>query len=194
LQWVFEDNLTHNCTRDGVFVWRNDQQDHVVTRFVSYRVGSTGIEHGAYSNCFHYTQCKSYESGGAGLAVAATSHPDPDPDKRLRFSDCIIGAGAHYPVAFTQHVALPPCPYMIFENCQFRSTGLTAINLNERPDVAGSKPGRAAFMNCTFNGAPLAPQHFQITGMHADSSYVIGGAAPKELVSPWHDLPPDWTP
>lgn len=46
--WVFESNTgTSDC--HGVFVWQNDSNPHVVSDFTG-----GGIDHGAYSNVYHY--------------------------------------------------------------------------------------------------------------------------------------------
>lgn len=53
--WDFEDCVTHTA-RDGLKVWQNDENAHVITRFVAYHC-DTGINHGAYTNRYLYTDC-----------------------------------------------------------------------------------------------------------------------------------------
>lgn len=51
LTWVFENNTAHNPDPDchGIFVWQNDDQDHIVSGFTG-----DGVGHGAYVNDYHY--------------------------------------------------------------------------------------------------------------------------------------------
>jgi hypothetical protein len=191
--WDFHDNLAHNCPRNGIFVWNNSGQQHHVVRFVSYRTGSSGINHGAYTNCYSYEQCRIYEPGSGGIALAAISHPD-HPTTRLQLIGCIVDGGPKYPIGFPFHTATGL--YVLITNCTFRSTTLTAANINERPDVATAKAGKAFFSGCTFNGQPMRTDHVQMTGMHAASSYVVGPptGTPQELTAPWHPVPPGWVP
>lgn len=53
-QWVFENNTAHNNKVDGIFVWQNDSNPHVVDGFVGYRNGGTQIDHGAYDNNYDF--------------------------------------------------------------------------------------------------------------------------------------------
>lgn len=52
--WVADDQVAHNNRANGIFVWQNDEKDHLIDRFISYRVGGSGIKHGAYLNRYHY--------------------------------------------------------------------------------------------------------------------------------------------
>lgn len=51
--WNFENNVAHNNRHNGISVWQNDANDHVVKDFVSYN-NMNGINHGAYRNSYQF--------------------------------------------------------------------------------------------------------------------------------------------
>lgn len=48
--WIFRNNYSKSDDCHGIFVWQNDGNNHVIDGFTG-----SGIEHGAYSNRYHYT-------------------------------------------------------------------------------------------------------------------------------------------
>lgn len=48
--WTFTNNRSSSTNCHGIFVWQNDERDHVITNFTG-----DGIDHGAYSNFYTYT-------------------------------------------------------------------------------------------------------------------------------------------
>jgi hypothetical protein len=52
--WVFHDNLAHNNLRQGIFIWQNNGNNHVVERFTAYHNGGAGVRWGAYTNRYHF--------------------------------------------------------------------------------------------------------------------------------------------
>jgi hypothetical protein len=71
--WRFEDSLAHNNARDGLFVWQNATGGHNVDRFTAYHNGSAGIEHGAYTNAYHFRDAVLYANKSAGVILHAAS-------------------------------------------------------------------------------------------------------------------------
>jgi hypothetical protein len=66
--WTFDrGNLAHNNRVNGIFVWQNSGNRHVVSDFVAYNNGQSGIEHGAYLNSYQYRNLKLYGNGVAGI-------------------------------------------------------------------------------------------------------------------------------
>jgi Bacterial Ig domain len=58
--WVFHDNIAHNNLRQGIFVWQNNGNDHVVERFTGYHNGGAGVRWGAYTNRYHFIDNQLY--------------------------------------------------------------------------------------------------------------------------------------
>lgn len=188
--WQFEDCVAHNNAIDGLFVWQNKQSHDVIERFVAYRNGRAGVEHGAYTNTFTYDQARLYENGAAGFIVIATSHQDPDPTNRLRFRGCVVD-GAGPAVVFSWHVIDLPIPYGLFDSCTFRSAGKVAVDVEENAML--NKPGRYAFLSCSFNGRPLALGDMKLS-CAPNSSYVVQGASGQAVEVTERPLPAGWVP
>ncbi|WP_224364523.1 DUF4082 domain-containing protein [Hyalangium versicolor] len=97
--WNFSrGNIAHNNKIDGIFAWQNDHQPHVISNFVGYHNGEAGIDHGAYSNGYHYESSKLYGNGKTALHMKAVS---PGVDEfghlRLRFDNLIFDGGGQSP-------------------------------------------------------------------------------------------------
>lgn len=93
--WNFSrGNIAHNNKVDGIFGWQNDHQPHVVADFVAYHNGEAGIDHGAYSNAYHYESSTLYGNGEVALYLKGVS-PGADElgDLRLRFDNMIFDGG-----------------------------------------------------------------------------------------------------
>ena len=52
--WNFQNCLAHNIAGNGILTWQNDELVHTIEDFTAYHCASHGIEHGAYSNFYHY--------------------------------------------------------------------------------------------------------------------------------------------
>ena len=81
--WLFRDCIAHNNEANGIFVWQNNRDDHLIQDFVGFR-NAAGIHHGAYSNSYAYKGCLTFENE-TGLQVSAVSAPSPHP--QLRWDD-----------------------------------------------------------------------------------------------------------
>ncbi|MDP8957609.1 MAG: hypothetical protein M3N51_00050, partial [Actinomycetota bacterium] len=75
--WTFEDDVAHNNRDNGIFVWQNTKDQHVVDGFVGYHNGRSGIEHGAYLNGYHYQNGTLYGNGRTGIILHALSREEP---------------------------------------------------------------------------------------------------------------------
>jgi hypothetical protein len=64
--WTFEGNTAHNNQIQGAFIWQNEHNVHHVNDFTSYRNMMMGINHGAYSNDYHYSNNFLYDNGWSG--------------------------------------------------------------------------------------------------------------------------------
>ncbi len=75
--WGFTDAVAHNNRRDGIFVWQNASGGHVVERFTAYHNGNAGVEHGAYTNEYHYVDNILYGNKLAAVILHAESQSQP---------------------------------------------------------------------------------------------------------------------
>jgi hypothetical protein len=54
LTWRFENNVAHDNAANGIFVWQNNSQVHVIDGYTGYANGNADIDHGAYKNGYDY--------------------------------------------------------------------------------------------------------------------------------------------
>jgi hypothetical protein len=71
--WAFERNLSHNNARHGIFVWQNNDQQHVVRDFACYNNGGAGISHGAYRNGYRFVNAWLFANRTASIIGHATA-------------------------------------------------------------------------------------------------------------------------
>jgi len=71
--WEFHNNVAHNNRTDGIFVWQNDHNNHLIESFIGYRNGEFGVDHGAYGNSHRYDGLVLFENGEAGIRSVAAS-------------------------------------------------------------------------------------------------------------------------
>lgn len=77
-QWEFDDCLAHNNENHGIFVWQNDDSDHLITDYTAFHNGFAGINHGAYVNQYHYLGVTLHGNTGAAVnlhSVATNGFP-----------------------------------------------------------------------------------------------------------------------
>ncbi|MGH8915872.1 MAG: hypothetical protein ACRDZM_15335, partial [Acidimicrobiia bacterium] len=114
--WVFLNNRAHNNETNGIFVWQNNEMQHVIDGFIAYYNDDAGIEHGAYTNSYVYknlvllgngTAIHSHAMGEAGdggftdtqiwanvKTKGGTLYIDEharDAERPVRFVDCDLG-------------------------------------------------------------------------------------------------------
>ncbi len=58
--WTFTGCRAHNNQGDGLRVWQNDTNDHLIQDFVTFHNRNSGIDHGAYRNNYRYDQIVSF--------------------------------------------------------------------------------------------------------------------------------------
>lgn len=75
--WRFEDSVSHDNRYNGIFVWQNSPNVHLVERFTGYFNGNAGIEHGAYTNEYHFKDNALYGNKVAGVILHAETLQDP---------------------------------------------------------------------------------------------------------------------
>jgi hypothetical protein len=75
--WTAVGLVAHNNRGDGVFVWQNDANDHVVKNVTCYRNSASGIQHGAYRNAYQYEDIVLFDNGDADLRHNALAKDNP---------------------------------------------------------------------------------------------------------------------
>jgi hypothetical protein len=156
--WGFTNNVAHNNRDNGVYIWQNDGNHHVISDLTIFNCGRVGFEHGAYGNNYQMNRMLIQRSGADALglhAIGGIRYTDVLTDGLLRIH-------AH---------SLPNPTWVEFTRCKF--TGVeysTAENQKE--------PSSIRFTDCG-----LTPAHFVMGGIHPDSliEIVEGGA----LVASW---------
>jgi len=80
--WTFVNNTAHNNATHGIFVWQNttgdDVTNHVIDGFTAYYNANAGIDHGAYSNSYVYTNLTLLGNGGGAIHSHALGKPAAD--------------------------------------------------------------------------------------------------------------------
>lgn len=76
--WTFVDNVAHNNHCSGIRVWLNLGGNHLIQDFVAYRNGGAGVDHGAYTNNFVYSDLYLFGNVEAGVTLHAYSGPPKD--------------------------------------------------------------------------------------------------------------------
>jgi hypothetical protein len=108
--WVNEECLGHNNVMDGIFTWQNTDKIHDIDKFIGYRNGKAGIEHGAYVNSYQYSDAVLRENGQAGFYVHSQSVVDY-PRPQLFTRPKIIGNGVtKYGMVLGLAPGFPPPP------------------------------------------------------------------------------------
>lgn len=75
--WEFHGNVAHNNGGDGIFVWQNDENDHVVQDFVGYHNAGFAVQHGAALNTYRYEGLLLFGNGEAGIRSVAAASGEP---------------------------------------------------------------------------------------------------------------------
>ncbi|MFF1904584.1 hypothetical protein [Kitasatospora sp. NPDC058218] len=145
--WDFRRCLAHNNLQNGIFVWLNAQQHHVVTEFAAYHNGGWGIEHGAYLNDFDYTASVLYGNGGGGVALHSLGR-----DKGTLFDGLLIDAAGQsdFAVSTARHELAGEA--VTFSRSRF--TGHRRAGIAFRADRDG-KPDDILVLDCEFGGNEL---------------------------------------
>ncbi|MET9397667.1 hypothetical protein [Kitasatospora sp. NPDC002965] len=145
--WTFERCLAHNNLRDGIFVWLNARQHHVVTEFAAYHNGGWGIEHGAYLNDFDYTASVLYGNAGGGVALHSLGR-----DQGTVFDGLLVDAAGQsdFAVSTARHELAGQA--VTFSRSRF--TGYRRAGVAFRATSDG-QPDDVLLLDCEFGGNEL---------------------------------------
>ena len=150
--WRFDHNIAHNNKPNGIFVWQNDDNCHVIENFVAFRNGRVGVNHGAYNNDFVYDNAILFENADGAIR----QHAGPKVS-----SDCVAGDGyslawrglkADGALRFDSH-SQPWGRPLLLKDCVLEGVIVDS----------GQNPTMADFVDCARpNGADLAPADFDL--------------------------------
>ncbi len=173
-EWRVSDCISHNNKINGIFVWQNTSNPHVVRRFIGYHNGVNGIEHGAYLNGYVYRNSVLYGNGHAAIRLHALSSRR----RQLRFVNVLCdGAGiSQVGVEATKH-RLPGFLPVLFQSCSFVGHELSAFGFSETE----GRPGHLAAIHCTAAGRLV----HAVSGWLPGSTLRWSDAESSFVVSPW---------
>lgn len=145
--WLFEDCVAHNQSANGVYVWQNTDNVHVVTRFTAYHNGGFGLRHGAYRNPYQYVDAIIYGNRSGSVEVFALSKDN----SQMTFSNVLFDQAGYsaYCVQTTNHTQ-PALAPVLFTGCEFK--GFTTAAMAFLATNPGAYPEVFDVVNCTFSG------------------------------------------
>lgn len=110
--WVFRHgNVAHNNRGNGLSVWQNDSNEHIVEDFVGYR-NDQGILHGAYRNTYVYRDALLFDNSTYDVRHKALSnHPETE---GILFEDVDLGT-----LRLAEHAAASDLP-ITYRNVRVR--------------------------------------------------------------------------
>jgi hypothetical protein len=150
--WRFEDNIAHNNKPNGIFVWQNDDNCHVVENFVGFRNGRAGVNHGAYNNDFVYDHAVLFENEGGAIRQHAGPKVSSDCVATDGYSQAWRGLKADGVLRFDSH-SQPWGRPLLLKDCV-----LAGVIVD-----GGQNPTTADFVDCVRpNGADLEPVDFEL--------------------------------
>ena len=160
--WRFEDCVAHNNKVNGIYVWQNDNNPHVVDRFTAYHNGKAGIEHGAYSNPYHYRDSLLVANGESNLIQHSNSRLNERVGRgagytRARFVRRGRTERAH--ITSMRHKLRGSLP-LEWIDCEF-SDDIPVLEVDERD---GGKSADLRFVRCLVgSGRDMEPSDVLIT-------------------------------
>jgi hypothetical protein len=136
--WDFSrGNVAHNNAANGLFIWQNDNEPHLLANFDAYHNRSFGLRHGAYGNIYHYLNGLLYGNGDGALYLQAVSVGD----EQIRFDDTVFdGAGlTDHLIVSDDHTFDGLGTTTVFRNATLRNARVAAVSIalgnNANPDA-----------------------------------------------------------
>jgi hypothetical protein len=149
--WLFEDCISHNNKSNGIFVWQNDPNHHIVSRFVGYHNGRFGVLHGAYSNRYEYSDMLLFGNLFGAIDLRANTRLNTGPGTYqgpITFRDVHAdGANSCDWGIISQHHIAPPQQPTVIEDCSFTGFRQAAISI-----TADDEPTQLDVRNTSFEG------------------------------------------
>ncbi len=183
--WTFEGNIAHNNKNNGIFVWQNDNENHVISDFTAYHNGRSGILQGAYKNSYLYKDSTFYRNNsnqrnpdGAEIEERVSGGDRGGVEKTFVIDNVNIdgGGSSKWALRIDNHLVGNGSIPVRFSN--WNVTGLTgsAINIDDagkNPDNPSGKhaPSVVDFVCWKINGHSLDLADFSISSI--DSNDVL---------------------
>jgi hypothetical protein len=155
--WNFRGNVAHNNEVNGIFVWQNNEDRHIIEDFTAYYNGQSGIEHGAYTNSYVYNGLTLLENNTAAIHSHANGEPGQGGWVDTQIWANVKTNGGR--LLIDEHQREPETPVR-FLNCDFGS-----VDVN---DGGGAEPGRYDFINCG-----LERNDFDLGGAHPQTEFRV---------------------
>ena len=154
--WLFKNNIAHNNETNGIFVWQNNEDRHIIENFTAYYNGQSGIEHGAYTNSYVYNGLTLLENDNAIHSHANGERGDGGWVDTQIWAHVRTNGGT---LVIDEHERDPERPVRFVE-CDL---GRVVVN-----DGGGAQPSRYDFINCG-----LSPGDFDLGGARSDSVFRV---------------------
>jgi hypothetical protein len=188
--WNFRNNVAHNNSEDGIFVWQNtDYGPHLTDDFVGYRNGHCGIKHGAYINSYIYRHPVLFENATCGILADAQASSQNVP---TTFDHPTIIGGKNA-VLSTEHNGNPVEWPVVFRDCVIQGQTAAKIEVDTTND-----PQQLDFVRCGIEPKDVhltkAVAGDRIRSQRADNSaFQVGDNGRPETVARFDSQAP-WAP
>jgi len=154
--WFFKGNTAHNNQVNGIFVWQNNNDVHVIEDFTAYYNGQSGINHGAYTNSYVYNGVTLLDNSDA-MTIHANGERGTG-----GWTDTQIWAGVVThggTLVIEEHEGSPERPVR-FVDCD-----LGEVQVRES---GGAQPSQYDFIRCG-----LEPGDFDLSGAKPNSVFRV---------------------
>jgi len=152
--WTFENNIAHNNQANGIFVWQNNPEHHVIDGFTAYYNSWVGVDHGAYENAYQYRNLTLLENESGAVVSHALGEEAEHADTQI-WSNIVTNGSTLYVAEHRTELEEP----VRFIDCDF---GRVEIEEDD------SLPGAYDFINCG-----LEPADFDIVVAEPDSVFRV---------------------
>ena len=186
--WNFRDNIAHNNSEDGIFVWQNtDYGPHLTDTFVGYRNGHCGIKHGAYINSYVYRRPVLFENATCGILADAQSGSEIAP---TTFDHPTI-IGGRNAILDTEHNGDPVSLAVAFRDCTISGQSGAKVEVDTSTD-----PQKLDFIRCGIEprdvhvtralpGDLIRSQRADNTAFQVDHTGTVRSIARFDAQRPW---------
>lgn len=155
--WIFNvNNVAHNNATDGIFTWQNDPHSHRIDNFVGYNNGNAGIEHGAYTNAYKYSNIL-LSGNKYGIFLHANTRPKGERDE-FGYIISFKNVYSTNPLYITRHTLKGETP-VLFKDCTFPQ-----VIVNELPRRIPFAAGLIDMVYCN-----IKPENFLCQGIEEGS-------------------------
>jgi hypothetical protein len=151
--WNFRNNRAHNNDTNGIHVWQNNSNAHLIDGFIAYYNSQAGVNHGAYLNAYVYKNLVLLNNGVAVISHAL-GKPQGNVDTQIWANLKTNGA-----TLYIEHHTLEATKPVRFVDCDF---GEVVV------DDAKAEPSEYDFIRCG-----LEPSDFDLSGARSNSVFRV---------------------